>query len=186
MDQRIIVFDVETPNACNDRMSAIGLCEIVDGEITRDLYTLVNPETHFDAFNVALTGITPEMVSNQPTFDRLWLLLEPLFQGSLLVAHNATFDLTVLARCLRAYGIVWQQYVDYACTVQLSRRYMPGLPNHKLNTLSDALGLDLQHHHAGSDARACGEVLLHCLRQGASLRQFRRIYDLDACRTCRR
>ena len=76
--------------------------------------------------------------------------------------------------------------MDFACTVRLTRRYMPGLPNHKLNTLSDALGLELRHHHAGSDARACGEVLLHCLRQGASLRQFRRIYDLDACRTCRR
>lgn len=185
MDQRIIVFDVETPNARNNRMSAIGLCEIVDGEITRDLYTLVNPETRFDPFNVALTGITPEMVADQPTFDRLWILLEPLLQGSLLVAHNATFDLGVLARCLRDYGIVCQRYVDYACTVQLSRRWMPGLPNHKLNTLCDALGLSLEHHHAGSDARACGEILLHCLRQGANLRQARRMYDLDACRTYR-
>ena len=186
MEQRVIAFDVETPNYQNDRISAIGLCEIQDGEITRKFYTLVNPETHFDAFNVSLTGITPEMVQNQLTFDRLWLLLEPLLEGSLLVAHNATFDLAVLAKCLRGYGIVWHRYVDYACTVQMSRRCMPGLPNHKLNTVCDHLRLGLDHHHAGSDALACGEIFLRCLEQGASLTACRRTYDLEQCRTARR
>ena len=93
MEQRIIAFDVETPNYRNDRMSAIGLCEIQNGEITRNFYTLVDPEEEFDPFNISLTGIFPEMVRGKPTFDVLWRLLEPLFQGSLLVAHNAPFDM---------------------------------------------------------------------------------------------
>ena len=56
---RYIVFDVETPNGRNHRMSAIGVCEVEDGEITRKFYSLVNPETHFERFNMELTGITP-------------------------------------------------------------------------------------------------------------------------------
>lgn len=185
MEQRVIAFDVETPNYQNDRISAIGLCEIQDGEITRKFYTLVNPETHFDPFHVALTGITPELVQGKPTFDVLWLLLEPLFQGSLLVAHNATFDLSVLGKCLAAYGIVWESQVPYACTCRMSRRCFPDLVNHKLNTVSAFLGLDLHHHHAGSDALACGEIFLACLRTGLRPAAFRRRFDLTTLKTCR-
>ena len=185
MEQRIIAFDVETPNYRNDRMSAIGLCEIQDGEITRKFYTLVDPEEEFDPFNISLTGITPEMVRGKPTFDVLWRLLEPLFQGNLLVAHNAPFDMSVLGKCLRDYGIVWKSQVEYACSCQMSRRILPELPNHKLNTVSDYLGLSLDHHHAGSDAQACGEIFLACMKRGARLSSFRRRYDLQRLCTCR-
>ena len=68
MDERYVAFDVETPNAQNRRMSAIGVCVIEQGQIVQELDTLVDPETHFDPFNVALTGITPEMERGQPTF----------------------------------------------------------------------------------------------------------------------
>lgn len=72
MDERYVAFDVETPNAQNRRMSAIGVCVIEHGQIVQELDTLVDPETHFDPFNVALTGITPEMERGQPTFAALW------------------------------------------------------------------------------------------------------------------
>lgn len=91
MDERYVAFDVETPNAQNRRMSAIGVCVIEQGQIVQELDTLVDPETHFDPFNVALTGITPEMERGQPTFAALWQLLEPMLRGSILVAHNAPF-----------------------------------------------------------------------------------------------
>ena len=84
MDERYVAFDVETPNAQNRRMSAIGVCVIEQGQIVQELDTLVDPETHFDPFNVALTGITPEMERGQPTFAALWQLLEPMLRGSIL------------------------------------------------------------------------------------------------------
>jgi hypothetical protein len=62
MEERYVAFDVETPNAQNRRMSAIGVSVIERGEIVQELYTLVDPQTHFDPFNIALTGITPEQV----------------------------------------------------------------------------------------------------------------------------
>ena len=148
MTGRYIAFDVETPNSANNRMSAIGVTVIERGEVVEQYDYLVNPETRFASFNVALTGITPEMVADKPTFSQLWQELEPLFSSGLLVAHNAPFDMSVLAKCLRDYGIRWRPSVPYACTCQMSRRLLPQLPNHKLNTLCDFLGLELDHHRA--------------------------------------
>ena len=185
MNGRYIAFDVETPNYANDRMSAIGVTVVEAGEIAGEYYTLVNPEQRFDRFNIALTGITPEMVADKPTFPELWREIGPLMDSGLLIAHNAPFDMSVLAKCLRDYGIRWRPTVPYACTCQMSRRLLPQLPNHKLNTLSDYLGLELDHHHAGSDSLACGEILLHHLRSGSSVAPFIRTYDMERLCTVR-
>ena len=183
MKGRYIAFDVETPNCRNDRMSAIGITVVEDGAIAEEYYTLVDPEERFDPFNMQLTGITPEMTAGKPNFASLWEEIGPVMDSGLLVAHNAPFDMSVLAKCLRAYGICWRDTVPYACTCQMSRRLMPGLPNHRLNTVSDCLGLTLDHHHAGSDSRACGEILLHHLRSGVKMTPFLRTYDLVDIRT---
>ena len=108
MRDRYVAFDVETPNYANDRMSAIGVAVIENGEITEEFYSLVNPETRFDRFNIELTGITPEMAAGTPTFPELWDKLGPLMDSGLLAAHNAPFDLSVLAKCLRDYGVRWR------------------------------------------------------------------------------
>lgn len=168
---RFIAFDVETPNRANDRMSAIGVTVIEDGAIADTFYSLVNPETRFDAFNVALTGISAQTVRNAPTFPELWTQLEPLFSSGLLVAHNAVFDMNVLKRCLCDYGIEWKPYARYICTVQMGRRLLPGM-RHNLDVLCDHYGIELDHHHAESDSRACAGILLRYLEAGADVRQF--------------
>ena len=185
MNGRYIAFDVETPNYANDRMSAIGITVVEAGEIAGEYYTLVNPEQRFDRFNIALTGITPEMVADKPTFPELWQTIGPIMDGGVLIAHNASFDMSVLAKCLRGYGIYWHPTVRYACTCQMSRRLLPQLPNHKLNTVSEYLGLALDHHHAGSDSLACGEILLHHLRAGHGVAPFLRTYDMERLCTVR-
>ena len=182
MFDRYVVFDVETPNSRNDRISAIGLVVVEDGELTTDFYTLVNPETDFDAFNINLTGITPRMVRNQPTFPVLWELLRPLLERGTLCAHNAPFDLGVLGRCLQDYGIEWTPCRSYVCTCQIGRRLLPGAPNHKLDTLASMLDLPLRHHNALSDAKACAGLLQYYLREG-DLRRFVREYDFSNFRT---
>lgn len=185
MDGRYIAFDVETPNFANDRMSAIGITVVEGGQIIGTYDTLVDPEEHFDRFNIRLTGITPEMVVGKPTFPELWQEIGPLLDSGLLIAHNAPFDLSVLAKCLRAYGICWHSSVPYACTCQMSRRLLPQLPDHKLNTLCAYLGFELDHHRAGSDSLACGEILLHHLLSGADMAAYTRTYDLENIRTAR-
>lgn len=185
MDGKYIVFDVETPNSRNNRISSIGVSVVENGVITQDYYSLVNPEAEFNYFNVALTGITPDMVADKPNFEALWETLMPMMEGGVLVAHNAPFDMGVLSKCLMDYGIVWHRYVKYACTVRMGRRALPQLPNHKLNTISDYLGLTLDHHNAASDTHACAEILLYCQKNGVNIADFTRNYDLIMRRTLR-
>lgn len=165
MTDRFIVFDTETPNFRNDRMSAIGISVVEHGQIVDEFYTLVDPETEFDPFNIQLTGITPEAVRGQPTFPQLWEKIRPLFESGMLVAHNAPFDMGVLAKCLDAYGIHWRPWARYVCTVRFSRIAFPEMPSHKLNVLCEALDIPLDHHNAGSDARAAAELLIRCMER---------------------
>ena len=90
---RYIAFDVETPNWANDRMSSIGVAVVEDGKIVERFSSLIQPETHFDSFNVALTGITPQMVADAPTFAQLWPLLRPLLESGTPVFLSTFFTL---------------------------------------------------------------------------------------------
>ena len=175
---RFIVFDVETPNRLNNRMSAIGITVIEDGMIEDGFYSLVDPETSFDYFNTELTGISEETVRDAPAFPEVWKQIEPLMSSGLLVAHNAVFDLGVLQKCLRDYDIEWKPYVRYLCTVQMGRKLLPGI-SHRLNVLCDYYGIGLDHHQAASDSRACAEILLRYLESGALVKQHIRTYSLN-------
>ena len=183
MIERHIAFDVETPNSGNDRMSAIGITVVEDGQIVEELATLVNPETWFARFNIGLTGITPEMAADAPSFDELWPEIEPLFSSGVLVAHNAPFDMSVLAKCLRAYCVDWKDTAAYICTCQMGRRCYPELPNHRLNTLCEYRNIALDHHQAGSDSRACASLLIDYQEYGLRAEEFLREYDFRQFRT---
>lgn len=174
-----VAFDVETPNRMNNRMSAIGIAVVEDGRIAEEVYSLVDPESGFDPFNVWLTGISEELVCGAPTFPELWARIEPLMCRGILTAHNAVFDLGVLKRCLQGYGIRWKRSVPYLCTVQMGRRLLPNM-SRRLDVLCSHYGIELQHHHAGSDSRACAQILLRYLEGGADPEQFIRTYALES------
>lgn len=174
---RFIVFDVETPNRHNNRMSAIGVSVVEDGVIVRDFFSYVNPEQPFDYFNAQLTGIDESLVADAPTFPELWEVIKPLFSSGILVAHNAPFDMGVLKKCLQDYGLSWKPSVPYCCTVQMGRRLLPGI-SHKLNSMCDYYGICLDHHKADSDSRAAAEILLRYMEAGADVGSFVRMYRL--------
>lgn len=183
MAERYIAFDVETPNANNSSISSIGLAVVEGGMVVDSFSTLVDPEVHFDCFNMQLTGITPERVEGAPNFPQLWEQIVPLMDSGLLVAHNAPFDMSVLAKCLNRYQISWHPGVSYACTCRMGRACYPKLPNHRLNTLCGWLGIPLDHHDAASDGRACAELLIDYMDHGLEPERFARWYDLERCRT---
>ena len=155
--------DVETPNFSNSAISSIALIHMTsDGEIINK-YTYVNPEQHFDQFNIELTGITPNMVKDAPTFDVVWNEYKQYFENSIIVAHNARFDLGVLHKCFHTYGIT-PPSMNYMCTVDLSKKHIVSI-NHKLNTLCQLLDIDLKHHQADSDTNACMQIFMHIHNQ---------------------
>ena len=183
--ERVIAFDVETPNSRNDRMSSIGIAVIENGTIVDTYSSLINPETYFNRFNINLTGITPEMAKNAPPFPDVWNKYGELFQSGLLIAHNATFDMRVLSSCICHYRLETPQMLRYACTVQMGRRLYPSLPNHKLDTMCRHCSIELDHHKAESDSLACAKLYLDYLAHGMQPKQFIRTYDVKAMRTLR-
>lgn len=178
MSEKYIAFDVETPNLKNNRISAIGISIVEGGKVVDETYTLVDPETHFDDFNIRLTGIAPENVAGKPTFPELWHEIAPIMDSGLLIAHNASFDINVLAKCFYYYDINWYPFTYYACTCTMGRVCYPNLGNHKLNTLCDYLGIPLDHHNAASDSRACAELLIDYVDKGINIDNYLRKYDL--------
>ena len=176
-ENRYIAFDVETPNRYNNRMSAIGISVVEDGRILEDFYSLVDPEQPFDWFNSQLTGINEETVFDAPTFPELWERIEPLLSSGVLVAHNASFDIGVLRRCLTDYEIEWKPCVQGLCTVVMGRSLLPGI-SHKLNDLCEYYGIALNHHRADSDSHACAEILLRYLENGARPERYIRTYRM--------
>ena len=175
--ERYVVFDVETPNRWNNRMSAIGVSIMESGFLVREFYSLVNPEQPFDWFNTALTGISEELVADAPSFAELWPTLEPMFEGGVLVAHNASFDIGVLRKCLAAYGIPWKDSVRGLCTVTMGRSLLPGV-SHRLNDLCDRFGICLNHHRADSDSRACALILQRYMELGADPEKYIKRYAM--------
>lgn len=174
---RFIAFDVETPNRYNNRMSAIGISVIEDGDIVDGWYSLIDPETHFDYFNIRLTGIDEQAVYGAPTFPQAWEQIEPILSSGLFVAHNAVFDLGVLKKCLADYGISWKPSVPYLCTVQMGRRLLPGM-KHNLNCMCDYYGISLDHHKADSDSKACAEILLRYIQSGCMINDHIKEYKM--------
>ncbi len=183
---RYIAFDVETPNHRNHRISSIGVAVIENRRIVRKFYTLINPEQEFDTFNIKLTGITPTMVKDAPSFREAWATLAPLFASGILIAHNAAFDLNVLSRCLNDYRVEYPKYALYACTVKMGKKCYPELHNHGLNTLCEHLHIDLSHHRADSDSLACGNLLLQYMDCGLDIKENIRTYDLVQGKTVRK
>lgn len=172
-----IVFDVETPNRSNDRMSAIGISAIKDNKIVANYFSLVDPETHFDYFNTKLTGIDADKVKGAPNFAELWKKIEPIMSKGILVAHNAVFDMNVLRACPRDYGISWKPTAKYLCTVRIGRRVLPDM-KHNLNVMCDYYGIALDHHQADSDSHACAEILLRYIESGIDVREYVKEYKL--------
>ena len=173
---RYIVFDTETPNCRNDSICSIGITVVENGSIVDERYDLVDPEARFVVFNVELHGIRPDMVRFEKNFPVLWEEIAPIMDSGVLVAHNAAFDLGVLGKLFRRYGIS-RAGDDYACTVQLGRKCLPQAPNHKLNTLCELLGIQLDHHNAASDSHACAELLCYYISQGLPVEQYIKRWD---------
>ena len=167
---RYVALDFETGNASPLSACALGASIFEDGTLVREQVSLIRPPAGVRKFhwgNVRVNHITEKMVADAPPFDAVWQSLADEAEGSVLVCHNAMFDVGVLNACLAHYHLPIPE-CRYVCTVKISRRVWPELVNHKLDTVSDALGIALDHHEAGSDARAAGLILQAALRETGS------------------
>ncbi|WP_438346931.1 3'-5' exonuclease [Paenibacillus sp. FA6] len=159
-----IAIDFETANSNRDSACALGLVEVKSGQIISEQVWFIDPQQRFDSMNISIHGITPSMVTGQPTFYELWPTLQPLLDGKLIVAHNASFDMSVLRYCLDQSSLTYPTF-QYFCTYLMGKKILQELPSHKLNVIADYFGIGLKHHDALDDARAAAAILLKLLER---------------------
>ncbi len=149
----LVLFDTETTGLDfeQDRIIEFGAIKYIKGKPIEEFWSFVKTEIELTPFIQNLTGITPEMIKDAPVISEVLPKFLKFIRGSILVAHNADFDMGMLhASCNRlGYDLEWPCF----CTVKLARRVLPNLPNYKLDTLAEHFKLTFEARH-----RAVGDV----------------------------
>lgn len=160
-----IVFDTETtglsPNTC--QIIEIGAVKIVDGKIVETFSALIDPKEELSEFIIGLTGIRQEDVDGKPTIDQVLPDFYKFVNGIDLVGHNVEFDQRFICAKGEPMGIYFDNKVHD--TLELARKYIPGLTKYKLEFVAKALDVELNGaHRAVVDATATAKVFLKILK----------------------
>lgn len=148
-----ISVDIENPNARGNSICSIGIIVVKNKKVVEQKYSLINPEDRFDINNSNITGLNYSDVKDAPTFKEYWKNIKELLEKNIIVGHNITYDLTVIAKALERYDIKVPIF-NYYCTLKLSRSFINSNSN-SLNNLCDLLNINLENHHnALEDAKA--------------------------------
>lgn len=155
------VIDFETANSKRASACSLGIVRVENGEIVQKNSWLIKPkDMKFNGINISIHGIRPDDVKDAPEFDYLYeTYFKQYIENQLVIAHNASFDVSVLRNSLDLYSIDYPEF-EYLCTVKLSQNLWPHLENHKLNTVSEYLGFDFKHHDALDDCLAATNIVL--------------------------
>ncbi|WP_243386898.1 PolC-type DNA polymerase III [Bacillus kexueae] len=162
-----VVFDVETTglSAVYDTIIELAAVKIRNGEIIDRFESFANPHEPLSATTIELTGITDDMVKDAPDVDVVLRKFKEWVEDSILVAHNASFDmgfLNVGYKNLLGENKASNGVID---TLELARSLYPEMKNHRLNTLCKKFDIELtQHHRAIYDAEATGHLLMKMLK----------------------
>lgn len=150
-----VAFDTETTGFSpkNDRLVEIGAVKFRgDGEVLAMTNWLVNPKRAIPTYATKVHGITTEMASKAPVFREIWPEFEAFCGDSVLLAHNATFDVGFLKAELKRADIK-PPALPVADTLPLFRNWFPRALSHSLEPLSTYLGVSGDtYHRAGADA----------------------------------
>lgn len=154
-------IDFETANEKRNSPCSIGIVVVKNGEIIEKVHHLIKPkEMRFMPINIGIHGIRPGMVRDELEFDKVWEKIKHYFNDNLVIAHNASFDISVLRNTLELYNLEMPSF-QYICTMKLSRNFYSNLDNARLNTVNNFLGYEFEHHDALADAIACGNILFN-------------------------
>src|SRR5688572_30677299 len=162
-DLEFVVVDVEATGAKTppNRLIELGAYRIRNGCIVDKFLSLVNPEIPIPRFVATLTGISNDMVRQAPVFADVaprWL---DFVSDAVLIAHNAPFDTSFLNHEISRVYPGHRTVNPHLCTVKLSRRALPELLNHRLDTIAEHFSIPIaSRHRAGSDALATAEIFL--------------------------
>jgi DNA polymerase III epsilon subunit family exonuclease len=164
-----VVVDVETtgfsPPA--DRVIEIGCVKVREGRVVEEFETLINPRRPIPGPITSLTGISPSMLVDQPTFSEVCGGFLEFLGGAVFVAHNAPFDWRFIqSEVALAEGRTLLNH--RLCTRAMARRLLPEISRYSLDELARFFNLEFTlRHRALGDALVTAEVLLRFIERAA-------------------
>lgn len=165
MTYDFIAIDFETASNRYHSACSLGLAFVKNGKIVDQKYYLIKPPGKFVAYNVKIHGLTAQDVKDAPTWIEIWPEINELTKNSLLVAHSASFDISVLIACCNYYKLPLPhfQYID---SIDLFRAAYPTHQKASLDYCSHLLSIQLDNHHnAVEDAVACAQVAIKSIKR---------------------
>lgn len=160
-------LDFETANSHASSACSVGLAKVRGGRVVERTEWLIRPPAahgEFQAFNIKIHGITPEMVSDVPAWEGQLQRLRDFVGDDIAVAHNAGFDMGVI-RGACAVTVTPTPKFRYLCSVQISRKTYD-IPSHRLPLAAEAAGFgDFAHHDALADAEACAAIIIDAAKR---------------------
>lgn len=155
----ITVFDFETTglDAKEERVIEMAALRVIGGQVVTGFHTLVHPGRPIEPKITELTGITNDMLRHAMDEDKAFRILRNIMSSSLLVAHNAAFDLQFLHWAMqRLAGKTFENPFIDTMTISRERSIYP----HKLVNMCEKYGIVLDGaHRAMADVEACWELL---------------------------
>jgi len=168
--QRCVALDVETTGLSprnGHRIIEIGAVSIEGDRITEEFESLVNVERKISSNVQRIHGISNEMLVNQPKFEELFPRLRSFLKNNIIIAHNARFDRDFLRHEAGRMSMTLNN--RYICTMEMSRKRYPELPNYKLDTvyrhLFGAIVTDIRRHRALDDARMAARIWMEMVKR---------------------
>lgn len=159
-----VAIDFETSGYYGASACALGAVRIEGGKIVDKFYTLIKPPSSRIYFT-HIHGLTWSDLKYAPPFSAIWQQFKKFMEGCVyLLAHNAAFDRNVLFSCCAKYNLSVPGQ-EFLCTLKGARRCL-SIPSKSLGSVCKYLNIELQHHHAGSDALACAMIYNHLRKQG--------------------
>ena len=157
-------IDFELATGVRNSVCSVGIVVVENGEIVDEYYTLVRPpKNQYHWGNSRVTKIYAKDTKDSPNFLDIYPEIKKRLKRRKMVAHNESFDRNVLQVVMEYYGLKYSELrlpKKWEDTVTIFQE--KGTESAKLNNLSKEYGIEIEHHNALSDARAC--ALLYLLR----------------------
>ena len=161
LNSTFVVFDIETTgfSPLKNKIIEIGAVKIQENKIVDRFSTFVNPQIPIPFEIEKLTGIDDSMVVGKPEIQEVLPQFVEFCKDSVLVAHNAGFDMSFILHNCKELDIDFNP--TYLDTVGLARVLLPKLGRFKLDTVAKELGITLENHHrAVDDAEATAHIFI--------------------------
>lgn len=151
LDTTYCVLDLETTgfSAVTEKITEIGVMKVQNGEVVDEFSCFVNPQKHIPERVTEVTNITDEMVKDAETIDQVFPKLLAFIKDSVIVAHNASFDVGFLKQNAKLLGYEFDySYID---TLSLAKDLFPDYKKYKLGKIAENLGIKVEVAHRALD-----------------------------------